>query len=177
MPISRLRPDVWDCRNKLSQFPLRRHGCHEIQLSALGDIGNAELFRFWNARFSSLVLQRTSKQIANSAPAMMGDEVKQKVEETESVRNIRKEAIGLQISIGGSYILLARNSKDPLQARVFKDKADAACAEAMTLLHLAPLEERDHADLAGQLRIVQDSLSELDAILSVSKTAVEEAPP
>jgi hypothetical protein len=105
---------------------------------------------------------------------MMGDEVKQKAEETESVRNIRKEAIGLQISITGSYILLARSSKDPLQARVFKEKADAACAEAMALLHLAPLAERDQADLAGQLRVVHDSLRELDAILSVSVSAVAE---
>jgi hypothetical protein len=96
------------------------------------------------------------------------NEVNQKSEETESVRNIRKEAIGLQISIGGSYILLARNSKDPLQAKVFKEKADAACAEAVTLLHLAPLSECDQVDLAGQLRILQDSLRELDAILSVS---------
>jgi hypothetical protein len=109
------------------------------------------------------------KRIRNIAPAMMGDEVSQQLQETESVRNIRKEAIGLQISIGGSYILLARNSKDPLQAKVFKEKADAACAEAVTLLHLAPLAECDHVDLANQLRVVQDSLRELDAILSISK--------
>jgi hypothetical protein len=109
------------------------------------------------------------KRIRNIAPAMMGDEVNQKVAETESVRNIRKEAIGLQISIGGSYILLARNSKDALQARVFKEKAEAACAEAVTLLHLAPLAECDQLDLASQLRVVQDSLRELEAILSVSK--------
>jgi hypothetical protein len=118
------------------------------------------------------------KRIRNIAPAMMGDEVNQKMQETESVRNIRKEAIGLQISIGGSYILLARNSKDPLQAQVFKEKADAACAEAVTLLHLAPLAECDQVDLASQLRVVQDSLRELDAILSVSKRADgEEAAP
>ena len=101
----------------------------------------------------------------------MGDEVNQKVAETESVRNIRKEAIGLQISICGSYILLARNSKDALQAKVFKEKAEAACAVAVTLLHLAPLAERDQAELSSQLRVVQDSLRELDAILSVSKSA------
>jgi hypothetical protein len=111
------------------------------------------------------------KRIRNIAPAMMGDEVDLNVAETESVRNIRKEAIGLQISIGGSYILLARNSKDSLQAKVFKEKADAACAEAVTLLHLAPLAERDQAELASQLRVVQDSLRELEAILSVSKRA------
>ena len=100
----------------------------------------------------------------------------QKVTETESVRNIRKEAIGLQISIGGSYILLARNSKDPFQAKLFKEKAEAACAEAVTLLHLAPLAEHDHVDLATQLRVLQDSLRELDAILSISKNGVVEEP-
>ena len=100
----------------------------------------------------------------------------QKVAETEAVRNIRKEAIGLQISIGGSYILLARNSKDPFQAKLFKEKADAACAEAVTLLHLAPLAECDHVDLATQLRVLQDSLRELDAILSVSNNGVGEEP-
>lgn len=108
----------------------------------------------------------------------MGEDVNQnqEVAETESVRNIRKEAIGLQISIGGSYILLARNSRDPLQAKVFKEKADAACAEAVTLLHLAPLAERDQSELSSQLRVVQDSLRELDAILSISNGGNGEAP-
>jgi hypothetical protein len=116
------------------------------------------------------------KRIRTIAPAMIGDEVNQKMAETESVRNIRKEAIGLQISIGGSYILLARNSKDPFQAKLFKEKAEAACAEAVTLLHLAPLAEPDHVDLATQLRVLQDSLRELDAILSVSRNGVGEEP-
>ena len=89
--------------------------------------------------------------------------------QAESVRNIRKEAIGLQISICGSYILLARNAKDPLQANVFKQKADAACAEAVALLELFPLADQDRLELSRQLRVVQDSLRELDAIVSVSK--------
>jgi hypothetical protein len=146
-------------------------------VSADDDIGIRELFQFWNAAFSFPVSIRASN-VFEVLLLNDGDEVNQKLQETESVRNIRKEAIGLQISIGGSYILLARNSRDPLQAKVFKEKADAACAEAVTLLHLAPLSECDQLDLAGQLRILQDSLRELDAILSVSKRADgEEATP
>lgn len=97
------------------------------------------------------------------ARATLGDKVNRRLDESESVRNIRKEAIGLQISICGSYILLARNSKDPLQVDLFRKKADAACAEAVTLLHLAPLDEQDQLELSSQLRIVQDSLREMDA--------------
>ncbi len=90
-----------------------------------------------------------------------------KSHEPEGVRDIRIQTIELQINVSGSYVLLARNTKDPQQFKAYKRKARAAYDEARSLLQSAPLSDLQETNTREQLRLLDDRLKELEAITSV----------
>ena len=82
--------------------------------------------------------------------------------ETEGVRDLRIQTIELQINVAGSYVLLARNTKDPNQFESYKHKARAAYEEARSLLQSAPMSALQEATTREQLRLLDDRLKELE---------------
>jgi hypothetical protein len=91
-----------------------------------------------------------------------------KSREGESDRNVRAQTIELQINVCSSYMLLAKNARDPDQALVFRSRARAAYEEARSLLQLAPLLESEESNFGEQLREIGDRLRELEAVLGAS---------
>lgn len=90
-----------------------------------------------------------------------------KSHEPEAFVDIRIQTIDLQINVSGSYVLLAKNSKDPRQFETFKQKARAAYEEARLLLQSAPLSELQETTTREQLRLLDERLKELEAITNI----------
>lgn len=78
--------------------------------------------------------------------------------EPTSVRAIRIETIALQISVSEAYILLAGNTKDAAQSRIFKRRACVAHEEAASLLKLTALPEPEASMFRDELRSLETRL-------------------
>lgn len=86
-------------------------------------------------------------------------------EQSDSANDVCSELIELQLSLCGSYVILAKRATDPLQALSFRDKARAALDEAQTLSERLTKSDARSASFEKEARSMRDRLLELDAIL------------
>ncbi len=86
-------------------------------------------------------------------------------EQSDSANDVLLELIELQLSICGSYIILAKRATEPSQAMSFRSKARAALDEAQALSERLPKTDSRCAALAKEAQSMRDRLLEIDAIL------------